>query len=225
MSDSLAWLHEQWCIARRAYRQRPASLPPVVAAVPVALVLSLLLGLQPCRLPHEVGVECNGLSNRPPARSAAHRAEQPPGGNKEGHDTASPSLDRKDGLKETLSSKRLAAIEGLSQYRVDQVSSALQSDFFDISHVPAVLPVVPLLPSAIQTAFKSALKKAVDAQDEEAFDQLYDHLIERESTRKKEAAERHRLEAEIQRLREEIGTLRSRESRGEDGQGEEGEAA
>ncbi|CEL94341.1 unnamed protein product [Vitrella brassicaformis CCMP3155] len=119
-----------------------------------------------------------------------------------------------------------AAIEGisLSQYRVETITSALGS-YFDISDVPAVLPLIPLLPSAIQTAFKSALKKAVDAHDEEAFDQLYDHLIERETTRKKEAAERHPLEAEIQRLREEIASLKTRESGGADGQGDEGEAA
>jgi len=47
-----------------------------------------------------------------------------------------------------------AGIEGLSRHRAQDISSALESDFFDISDVPAVLPVVPLLPSAIQTAFK-----------------------------------------------------------------------
>ncbi|CEM20263.1 unnamed protein product [Vitrella brassicaformis CCMP3155] len=87
----------------------------------------------------------------------------------------------------------------------------------------AVLPVVPLLPSAIQTAFRNALKEAVDDQndDEEAFDYLYKQFIDRETRRiKKEAAERHRLEAENERLREEIATLKSQECRGADGQGE-----
>ncbi|CEM01978.1 unnamed protein product [Vitrella brassicaformis CCMP3155] len=106
-----------------------------------------------------------------------------------------------------------AAIEGLSQSRAGQVSSALESDF-DVKDVPAVLPVVPLLSSAIQTAFKNALKKAVDARDDTAFGELYDQLISCSKTCAKEAAERHRLEAENERLRNENATLKEQERRG-----------
>ena len=129
-----------------------------------------------------------------------------------------------------------AGINDLSRSRVDQVSSALKSDF-DITDVPAVLPVVPLLPSAIQLAFKYALKEALDDQndDEDAFDYLYYQFIDRETTRNKkvshhsqlhpvapsvsmwllcaqEAAERRRLEAEIQRLRNENAMLKEQVS-------------
>jgi len=106
-----------------------------------------------------------------------------------------------------------AGIEGLSCIRSNKVVSTLQSGF-DVSDVPAVLPVIPLLPPAIQTAFKNALREALDDQDEDAFDYLYKQLIDRETTRKKEAAERQCLEAEIQRLREENATVKEQERRG-----------
>ncbi|CEM20255.1 unnamed protein product [Vitrella brassicaformis CCMP3155] len=76
-----------------------------------------------------------------------------------------------------------AAIEGLSRHRAE----------------------------AIQTAFKDTVKKAVDAHDEEAFDQLYDQLT---TCSKKEAAERHRLAAENERLRNENALLKKQECRG-----------
>ena len=77
------------------------------------------------------------------------------------------------------------AIEGLSESLVNDISSTLES-YFDIKDVPAVLHLIPLLPSTTQTASKDALKKALDDQnDEEAFDYLYKRLIDREATLKK----------------------------------------
>ncbi|CEM31951.1 unnamed protein product [Vitrella brassicaformis CCMP3155] len=118
-----------------------------------------------------------------------------------------------------------AAVGDLPEKRCDRIVSRLTTDFIEKNpaEAAAVLPIIPSLPSAVQRAFKDALKGAVAAQDDECFHQLYDALVKEAAARQKaheaerlqlreerdqEAACRQRFEAENEQLRQAIDQLR-----------------
>ncbi|CEM24543.1 unnamed protein product [Vitrella brassicaformis CCMP3155] len=122
-----------------------------------------------------------------------------------------------------------AAVKRLAQLKADIIISQLQGDDADdtddtdfmrenLRDVPAVLPILPILPilpSAVRTEFMAALKEALEPQNEDAFTELCSAFIERETTRSnKESADRRRLEAENERLRQEIDVLKEQVRRG-----------
>ncbi|CEM31908.1 unnamed protein product [Vitrella brassicaformis CCMP3155] len=95
-----------------------------------------------------------------------------------------------DGRLTTITPASVAA-----QSRVIRLTAGVIRQSLD--HVPGILPLLPALPSAVRSAFKDALRSAVENDDD--FTRLFDALVSREAARnKKEAARRRRLEAEVE---------------------------
>ncbi|CEM31909.1 unnamed protein product [Vitrella brassicaformis CCMP3155] len=117
-----------------------------------------------------------------------------------------------------------AAVGDLPEESCDRIVSTLTTDLIEenLAETAAVLPIIPSLPSAVKTAFEDALKGAVDARDDECFQELYNALVKEAAERQRveaergqlrqeidqEAASRQRLEAEVEQLRQEIDQLR-----------------
>jgi len=108
-----------------------------------------------------------------------------------------------------LSLSFVAGIQDVPQSKYNAVTTNLTANTIreSFSVLSAVLPIVPTLPTVIQEAFEDALKEAVEAQEDGHFNQLYNALI-------KEAANRRRLEAELERLCEENAILKEQVRRG-----------
>mmetsp|Transcript_16309 Transcript_16309/g.46411 ORF Transcript_16309/g.46411 Transcript_16309/m.46411 type:complete len:614 (-) Transcript_16309:449-2290(-) len=126
-----------------------------------------------------------------------------------------------------------SAIQDVGDPEYDRIAPKMTADAIrkSFSVLPALLPILPTLPQAVQTAFedglKGALMEAIDTEADDSFKQLYNAFI---NSATKEAADRRRLEAENERLREENARLKEQDRRGTkrsrdemDGQQQEGE--